>query len=136
MKENTRNPLIIKLTIGIGIQLVIALIHIFRLGQIFNGRLYQIYYSYFSDFILPFGMYFLLCINQDKIKFLKKWTIKFILVFSVTSAAEIMQAFGIPALGITFDPLDFVMYGLGAITAVGVEKLLLERYISSWNGGS
>lgn len=134
MNENTQGPSVIKVAIIIGIQIAIALIHVFRLGQVFSGRLYQVYYGYFSDFILPFGMYFLLSLN-DQIIFLRKWFVKFLLIFGGATVAEILQAFGIYALGVTFDPLDIVMYASGALAAAGIEKLLFERIISSWNGG-
>lgn len=61
-----------KTMIVILIQVFIALIHIFRLGQLFNGRAYDLYYGYFSDLILPFGAYFLLSMNDATIPFFAK----------------------------------------------------------------
>ncbi len=61
-----------KTMIVILIQVLIALIHIFRLGQLFNGRAYDLYYGYFSDLILPFGAYFLLSMNDATIPYFAK----------------------------------------------------------------
>ena len=121
-----------KVAIIIGIMLIIAMIHAFRVGTYLNGQLYIYYYSYFSDIIIPFGMYYLLCINEFSIAFLRKWFVKALLVFGVATFTEIMQAFGIPLLGSTFDPLDIVMFGIGVIAAVTVEKLIFERVFSFW----
>ena len=44
MPYSTSRRLIIVL-----IQIIIALVHAFRLGQIFNGQLYNLYYGCFSD---------------------------------------------------------------------------------------
>ena len=61
-----------KILIIVLIQSIIAVIHIFRLGQLFSGQLYSLYYSYASDLIVPFGAYFLLSINDITIPFLRK----------------------------------------------------------------
>jgi len=52
--------------VAITIEILIALIHILRLGHLFSGELYNIYYSYFSDLILPFGTYLLLTMNESQ----------------------------------------------------------------------
>lgn len=65
-----------KILIVILILVAIALIHVFRLGQIFRGQAYTLYYSYFSDIILPFGMYFLLSLNDKSIPDLQNWYVK------------------------------------------------------------
>jgi len=122
-----------KVVVIIAIQLVIALIHIFRLGQIFNGELYKLYYSYFSDIILPFGIYFLLCLNEFSIPVLRDWRVKAIIVFSATTTAEILQYFGIYALGITFDIIDIIMYGIGVFMAVLCDRLVFTRLYAFWS---
>ncbi len=116
----------------VGILLVIACIHIFRLGSYLEGRLYYNYYSYFSDIILPFGVYYLLSLNDFSIPFLRSWIVRAAIIFGLASFAEIMQGFGIHLLGSTFDPKDFVMYGTGVIVAVVVEKLVFERWLPFW----
>ncbi len=121
-----------KILIIVAIQIIIALIHAFRLGQVFNGRMYLLYYGYFSDFILPFGTYFLLCLNDAAIPLFRKWYVKAGIIFSVTTIAEICQLFGIEALGVTFDPVDICMYGAGVLIAALVEVKLFAKYFSFW----
>ena len=122
-----------KTLVCISIILLIAMIHIFRVGTWFSGSLYNLYYAYFSDVILPFGMYFLLCMNEFSYSFLRHWGVKAAIVSSVAATAEICQGLGIAALGVTFDPLDFVMYGLGALLAVLVDTQVFACVFSFWN---
>jgi hypothetical protein len=116
----------------VSIQLVIALVHLFRVGTYLRGSLYTLYYSYFSDIVVPFGMYFLLCLNDVYVRFLRDWRVKAVLVFGVASSTEVMQAFGVPLLGETFDPLDFVMFGGGVLLAALVDTLLFDRLLPWW----
>ena len=100
------------------IQIVIALLHAFRVGTLLDGTAYNLYYSYFSDFIIPFGFYFLLCANEFSTPILRHWAVKALLIFAGTTIAEIGQYFNVYAFGTTFDPADILMYGLGVMTAV------------------
>ncbi len=118
-----------RIIIAICILLIIALIHIFRVGSTLQGSLYTLYYGYFSDIIIPFGMFFLLYFNEIHIPLLRKWQAKAILVFGIASSTEIMQACGVPLLGQTFDPLDFVMFGTGVLLAVAVDQCLINRFL-------
>lgn len=134
MKENyyklaQRNRIIV----GSSIMFIIALQHIFRVGTYFKGDLYLFYYSYVSDLIMPFGFYFLLFMNDLKIKILRKWYIKAAIIIGATTLAEILQFFGVYALGKTFDPIDILMYVLGVGTAVIIDRLIFKRFIPFWN---
>ena len=111
---------------------LIAVVHIFRIGSYLQGELYNLYYSYFSDFIIPFGYYFLLCANEPHIPILRRWKVKLAIVFLAPSMAETCQYFGIPVLGSTFDLLDYVMYGIGAISAVVVDTQVFSRLFGFW----
>ena len=125
-------PSLPKILIIILIQVAIALIHVFRLGQIFQGQAYNLYYSYFSDIILPFGMYFLLTLNDVTISVFRKWYVKAGLIFALTTFAEICQFFGIDVLGVTFDPIDILMYGIGVSIAVIVDVKVFNKYLRFW----
>jgi hypothetical protein len=116
----------------ISILLVIALIHIFRVGTYLRGSLFTLYYSYFSDIVIPFGIYFLLCLEAGYVRLLRDWRVRALLVFGVASFTEVLQAFGVPLLGQTFDPLDFVMFGAGVLLAVLVDRSLLDRLLPWW----
>ncbi|MFC1727287.1 hypothetical protein ACFL0Y_02070 [Patescibacteria group bacterium] len=116
----------------IGIQLVIAAF--FVLGADRDNRsLYILYQSYFADIFLPFGLYFLLSLVEDKQSLFKKWWVKGLSVLALCSASEMLQYFGIFALARVFDPLDFVMYGMGVGLAVVVDRQIFSRFLSFWN---
>ncbi len=121
-----------KILVIILIQIAIALIHVFRLGQVFRGQAYNFYYSYFSDFLLPFGMYFLLSLNDVAIPVLRKWYVKAGLIFALTTFAEICQFFGIEVLGATFDPFDILMYGMGVSAAALIDVKVFTKYLDFW----
>jgi hypothetical protein len=123
-------PRIRKVVSG-GILIIIALIHIFRLGSHLTYPWQTYYYSYLSDIAVPFAGYFLLCISDDQIRFLGKWSVKAITVFGAASMAEALQSFGIPVLGQTFDPLDFLMFAIGVLSAALFDRILLGKFTSS-----
>ena len=118
---------------GFGILTVIALIHIFRIGSYLDGDLYLLYYSYASDLMLPFGAYFLLCINEVHIRILRKWYVKAAIIIGFTTLAEILQLMGIYALGITFDPFDILAYMAGAGIAVLFDRFFFKRFVPFWD---
>jgi hypothetical protein len=125
-------PSVPKILIVVLIEVIIAIIHAFRLGQLFNGQMHNLYYSYASDLILPFGAYFLLCTNDATIPFFRKWYVKAGIIFSLTSMAEICQFFGIDALGVTFDPIDICMYGAGVLIAAWLDVKLFTSLFGFW----
>ncbi len=114
---------------------LIAAIHIFRVGSYLNGELFNFYYSYFSDFLLPFGGYFLLCATELQLPFLRHWKVKLAIAFLLPSIAEICQCFGIPVLGSTFDILDYFMYALGVMLAAIFDMQVFPRLFSFWSAG-
>jgi hypothetical protein len=121
-----------RLAVVLSIVVLIALAHIFRIGSYLRGELYNFYYSYFSDFILPFGFYFLLCMSEPQMPILRRWEAKLAIAFLMPSIAETCQYFGIPVLGSTFDPLDYFMYGIGAMLAVLVDTQVFSRIFDFW----
>jgi len=123
----------IRITVGLIIIIVIALIHIFRIGSYLNGNLFLLYYSYVSDIIIPFGIYFLLCINQLYINILEKWYVKAAIIIGFTTLVEFLQFFGIYALGITFDPFDIIAYVMGIGIAIIFDRLIFRKFIQNWD---
>ncbi len=118
--------------IVVGIMALIAALHILGSGRYSRGELYRLYYSYFSDIALPFGCYFLLCMAETSLPVLKGWQVKAAIAFFLPSIAETCQYFGIPMLGSTFDPLDYLMYAIGVSAAVLVEQLVFTPLIPFW----
>ena len=121
-----------RLAVIFSIVVLIAVVHIFRIGSYLQGELYNFYYSYSSDLILPFGCYFLLCMTELQMPILRRWEAKLAIVFLMPSIAETCQYFGIPVLGSTFDPLDYFMYGIGAMAAVVVDTQMFSRIFDFW----
>lgn len=109
----------------VGVIVAVALVHLFRVGTHLRGSWFRLYYAYASDIIVPFGAYFLLCQAETRLPLLRGWRTKAMLVLGVASLAEVMQSFGVPMFGRTFDPLDFAMYGVGVSLAVVAERILL-----------
>ena len=118
--------------LGLSMIAVIALMHIFRVGSNLEGKWLSLYYSYASDFLLPFGFYFLLCISELKINFLRNWYVKAGLLLCITILAECLQYFGFYALGETFDPVDIVMYIAGVGAAVILERFVFRFQIPDY----
>jgi len=111
----------------VGVMLAIAVIHVFSPGALLRGRLRVLYYSYFMDIVLPFGLYLLLGLSAAQVRFLRGWRVKALLVIGVTSCAEVLQGLGVPLFGRTFDPRDFAMFAGGVLLAVVADRFLLER---------
>jgi len=115
-------------TAAIAAVLLVALVHIVRVGSYLKGMLFNLYYSFTSDILLPFAAYFLLVLNEiNGAFFLRSGWVKAGLVTCVAVSAEILQAFGVAALGVTFDPLDLVMYPIGALAALLLDRTLIRR---------
>jgi hypothetical protein len=121
-----------RLAVILSILALIAAAHIFRLGSYLQGELYNIYYSYFSDIVLPIAAYFLITLNEAWFTFLQKWFIKAGIVFAFTFFAEICQLFGIEMLGATFDALDILMYGIGLSIAAFLDVKVFPKTFDFW----
>ena len=108
------------------IVLGVAALHIFRVGSHLTGTPHQLYYSYASDVLLPLAMYFALCLGERNLGALRDWRAKAAAVLGAASAAEVLQGLGVPMLGSTFDPLDFVMYVVGVLAALLLDRVVLS----------
>ena len=126
----------IRKIVGISILVAISAMHAFRIGQFLNGDLYIYYYSFASDLILPFGAYFMLSMVEIQFRFLHKWFVKALIVFAVMTISEIMQIFGFYFFGVTFDILDILMFGIGVLIAVLIDKQIFERFLPHWKYAS
>ena len=122
--------------VAIGIVVAVALLHAFRVGSYLSGSLHRLYYSYFSDIVVPFAAYFLLYLVVRHWRSFGDWRTKAAVVLGVASFAEVMQGVGVPLLGRTFDPLDFLMYAVGVLLAVLVDQVLLDRVLPGWSSNT
>ncbi len=119
----------------LGIMFLIAAAHVIGIGRYLHGESSALYSSYFSDIVLPFGYYFLLFLPESQWRFLGRWETKASIVFLLPSAAETLQYFGVWLLGSTFDPLDYVMYAIGALSAAIVDTQVFARAFGFWRTG-
>lgn len=118
MKDSLKKELVV-----VGIEVVLGLLHVIGIGRHSSERMFTLSASYFSDLALPFGFYFLLAINEERFAFLRRWWIKAGIVFLAAALAEVGQYFGLYILGLTFDPIDFIVYAGGVLLAALVDRL-------------
>ncbi|MDD5468604.1 MAG: hypothetical protein PHS96_12445 [Anaerolineales bacterium] len=112
--------------------LLTGALHIVGIGRHAPREWFNLYYSYFSDFTLPFTFYFLFCLPAPELALLRRWEVRLAMTFLLPSIAETCQYFGIPVLGETFDPLDYLMYACGALLAALVETQVFARVFRFW----
>lgn len=126
MRNKTKRVVLV-----VGLQLVIATFFISGAERA-SPSLYVLYQSYFADIFLPFGFYFLLFLVQFQHSIFEKWWVKGLSVFILCATSEILQYFGIFALARIFDPIDFIMYGVGVGLAVIADTQIFSRFLSFW----
>jgi len=114
----------------------VAAIHAFRVGSYLRGGAHRLYYSYASDVLLPFAMYFVLSLNDHRVPILSHWSAKALVVFAAASGAEVLQGFGVPMLGHTFDPVDFGMYAIGVLLAVVADRVMCPARSGGLHGST
>ena len=107
----------------------IGLLHFFT-GSAYHGPWPELVNGYLLDVLVPLAFYLLLCLPE--IPQLQPWPVKALLVFGAAASVEVAQFFGMPILGRTFDPLDFVTYGLGVALAVLLDTAVLPRVLRFW----
>ena len=114
------------------IQLIIASVLIIGAGWASRST-YILFHSYYTDIFLPLGFYFLLSIKGNESIYFNSWWKKALAVFALTATSETLQYFGIFALARVFDPLDYVMYGIGVLLAASIERLVFTKVFSFWD---
>ena len=118
-----------KKVVIVSVVVPIAPLHFFT-GSHYRGPYPGFVNGYLLDILVPFAFYFLLCLNEFSL--LRSWIVKSILVFGVGSYVEIAQFFGAPIFGRTFDPVDFIMYGIGVILAAILDTTVFPRIFEFW----
>jgi hypothetical protein len=108
----------------VGIAVLVALLH-FLVGPGYAGPWKPFVTGYLIDILLPFAMCLLL--RTVRIDELRPWWARALLVFAVGTGSEILQYFGVPLFGRTFDLLDFAAFAAGLVAALAFEKLVFSR---------
>lgn len=123
-QRNSKRTLLV-----VAIMIMIALLHLVT-GTDYEGPFPTFVNGYLIDLVLPFGLYFLLCLT-DSIIF-DSWFVKGSLIFLAAFLVEMAQYRDIPLFGRTFDPFDIVMYGLGVLLAILFDQFLFPRLFRFW----
>ncbi len=92
-----------------------------------GSLIYILYNGYFTDVVQPLGLYFMLCLFEPWLAWLRPWWTKVLIVFLLPSMMEILQGLGLNVFGRGFDLFDFLAYALGGLLAAIVEQRLLAR---------
>lgn len=108
----------------VGVAVLVALLH-FPIGSGYEGPWKGFVTGYLIDILAPFAAYLVLGVTQFNT--LRRWWIRALLVFTVGAASEVLQFFGVPIFGQTFDPLDFVAFAAGLMAAAVFEHLVVLR---------
>ena len=108
----------------VAIAVVVGLLH-FVTGPTYRGPLPVVVNGYMIDVLLPFAM--VLVLGVANIAFLRSPFARAAVKFGVGATTETLQALGVPIFGRTFDPLDYLMFAIGATLAVGFERFVLSR---------
>lgn len=111
-------------TVAIAVIAAVVAVHAFHLGSWLSDGARRLYAAYASDVMLPFAGYFVLCLSERRHRFLADARLKAAIVFGLATACELLQGLGVPALGRIFDPLDILMYALGTLAAMAIERAL------------
>jgi hypothetical protein len=107
---------------------------IFVIGADWAGEaVSRIFHSYFADIAIPFGFYLLCILLEEKHALFGKWYIRAGAVFLLCALSETLQYFGIYALARVFDPLDYLMYALGVMFGVFVDRVVFTRVFGFWD---
>ena len=111
-------------TIVVIIALIVGLLH-FVTGPGYRGPFPTFVNGYLIDILLPCAMYLVLGLVQGSIS--RSRIGRAFFVFTVGAVAETLQFFNIPIFGKTFDPLDYLMYGIGVLLGMAFEGIVLSR---------
>lgn len=77
------------------------------------------------DILLPMALFLLMGLFENK--YVRSMPFRAAAVFGFGCIVEISQCFGHPFFGDTFDPLDFLAYGIGVVMGILFELFVLSR---------
>lgn len=110
-------------TFVISISVFVGLLH-FIIGPNYNEPFSIFVNSYLIDILLPFSLYYLFTVNKKPDKKIPAAIAVFLIGFSV----ETLQYFNIYVFGSTFDPVDYLMYTLGVISALILDITIISKW--------
>ena len=101
---------------------MVAALHLVT-GPRYHGPFRAFVTGYLIDLALPFSLVLLLGLALARVPVLRRPVTRAFLVFVIGAVVELSQYLGIPLFGRAFDPLDLLMYAIGATAALGFERL-------------
>lgn len=111
-----RTPVVVAICLGVGALHLVT-------GPDYHGPLRAFVTGYLIDLALPFSLVLLLGVGLASVPALARPLTRAGIVFCTGAAVEASQYAGISLFGRTFDPVDLLMYAVGAIAAVLFEHL-------------
>ena len=111
-------------SIVVAICILVAGLHLIT-GPDYSGPLRPFVTGYLIDILLPFAMYLLLGVQDLKV--LQGKFVRVVLVFGLAASSETLQYHGVEIFGRTYDPLDYLMFGVGIAGAALFEWAVLSR---------
>ena len=118
-----------KTAVVVVIAVTVALLHLVDLSS-YRGPYHTLVTGYLMDVLIPFSFYMLL--SQRDYPVVRLWIVRAALVFGAASGVEVAQYFGKHILGSTYDPMDFVAYGIGVALAVICDRIVFPRVFGFW----
>lgn len=123
MNAGMQNTLKWKVLVS-GIAVGVGILH-FITGEHYRGPIPAFVNGYLIDILLPFAMFLILGVTNYSL--LQSRMVRCLLVFGIGAGTETLQYFGVPLFGRTFDPLDYLMFGIGTAGAVFFERSIPAR---------
>jgi len=111
--------------VSVQIALAVGALH-FVTGHDYHGPFPQFVNGYLIDILLPFAMVLILG-NIEK-PWGRSRLLRFIYVFGFGVGVETLQYLGIEVFGSHFDPLDCLMYAIGALAAIVLDYSLYAAH--------
>ena len=121
----------LKALVVVGLMVPIGALHLVT-GRGYYGPFAQFVNWYLIDILLPFGLYFLLVLQERHTRRLRAWPAKAIPVFALGAAVESAQCLGIHVFGSVADLWDVACYGIGSLLAAAVDTQVLARWLWFW----
>ena len=111
----------------VAISILVGLLH-FVIGHNYHGLFQGFVNGYLIDILLPLNLYLLVQLSiRNRLSLKLSRTLAIISIFMFGFFVEILQYYGISFLGSTFDPIDFLMYSLGVLSGLAIDKIIMEK---------
>ena len=107
------------------LMLIVASLH-FVAGPHYEGPYAHYVHGYLIDILLPFALYFLLCMYEKSI--FRNWYGRFCGIFLLGASIETAQYFDVPLFGSTYDPFDYAAYAVGVLSAAILDQIVIPTY--------